>query len=58
MEKHEKICYRNPAMKACVTCTHFIRSSGSGEDYEDGGCECGISLVDGLKNQCGSWKGK
>lgn len=55
MERHEKICNWNPAMRACVTCKHFSPGGGQGEDYEPAGCDEGYDLKERLRNECDKW---
>jgi hypothetical protein len=59
MLKHESLCFKNPARKACITCGNF-----GFEDFEDdtgvGGnfCEAEIDIRTKLKYDCVSWKPK
>lgn len=55
MDKHEKVCLRNPALKTCKTCANDER-------YDDGpGNYCHAEVEKGEKNlmhYCEKWKSK
>lgn len=54
IEKHERLCFRNPARRACITCEHF--SSEDDEFYSSRDCEWLYELVEEkLQHDCPLW---
>lgn len=58
MSEHESRCFRNPARRACQTCSNFMPSSGRDYDYEQPGCDAGVEVHEQLRHDCGKWAAK